>query len=90
MDGFVVIYVQDTKRWYTKSLQLNWDAYDLSSTTTDLTLYPSSWKWNCSVEKQEVSEIVTCTRKAPLVPDYLTGEIMYVPQIVVNNIGYVW
>jgi len=90
MDGFVVIYVQATKKWYTKSLQLNWDQYDLSSTTMDLTYYPSSWKWNCNVEKLKVSERVTCTRKRPAVPDYLTGEIMYVPQIVVNNIGYLW
>ena len=62
----------------------------MSSVTTDLTYYASSWKWNCDVEKLIVSELVTCTRKVPLVPDYLTGEIMYVPQIVVNNIGYVW
>ena len=55
-----------------------------------MTHYPSSWKWNCEVEKLQVSELVTCTRNVPNVADFTTGEIMYVPQIVVNNIGYVW
>ena len=67
----------------------DWE-YDLSSTTDDLTYYPSSWKWNCDVEKQRLSELVTCTRRIANVADYETQEIVYVPQIVVNNIGYVW
>ncbi len=37
-----------------------------------------------------MSELVTCTRKVPSVPDYQTGEIIYIPQIVVNDIGYIW
>ena len=90
MDGFLVIYVRDTKRWYTKSLQLHDWEYDLMATDQDLTYYQSSWKWNCEVEILERSELVTCTRKLPLINDWETGEIMYIPQIVVNNIGYVW
>ena len=33
---------------------------------------------------------MTCTRRIANVADYETQEIVYVPQIVVNNIGYVW
>lgn len=58
--------------------------------TQDLTHFPSSWKWNCEVVKLVVSEEVTCTRRVPAVPDFETGEIIYIPQIVVNNIGYSW
>lgn len=90
MDGFVVMYIQETQQWYTKSLQLLYNQYDLSSTSSDLTHYASSWKWNCEIEKIVVSERVTCTRRIPSVADFETGEIQYVPQIVVNNIGYVW
>lgn len=40
--------------------------------------------------KVVVSEEVTCTRRVPAVPDFETGEIIYIPQIVVNNIGFSW
>ena len=70
LDGFVVFYVQKTSKWYTKSLLMMNQTYNLSSQTTDLTHYPSNWLWNCVVETLPRSDLVTCTRQVSSINNY--------------------
>ena len=77
LDGFVVFYVQETQRWYSKSLLLEKGKYSLFEKNVDLTHYPSNWKWGCEVTPGLEFDELACTRILPDQADFDIGQIRY-------------
>jgi len=92
VDGFVIYWDKEQGRWFYKSLRFSQHEWNHEDKNFDLTKLPSNLEWSCEITldpnpSPEWNEVY-CTREIPVEANFDTLEVRYMPEVVVNAVGY--
>ena len=92
IDGFVVYYRKDRKRFSYKSLLMRKGDYAIGDENVDLTKYESNRQWSCGHRPDPSAaplwDEFVCTKEIIGDANFETGEVRYMPEVIMNAVGY--